>query len=230
MPDLRVSGPYSQNNRKNILLYFKNTVLIAGITGILVPLVCFPAAAFLNSRGKGITIAALTIIQILSISGGMHSLIPLYSSFNRIGLVNSYVPLIIISIYHSIPFSMFTITAWLDQMPASFRDIALIEGQSAAAYLFKIILPLSRPVLITAVMTAVLGAWNSFMAPLLFLNDDRLYTVSVKLYSFVGSIASGSPEWNIFAAASVINCLIIAVIFSRFRKPAGDTKISDFTE
>lgn len=215
---------------ENIMLYFKNTIIVAGITGLLVPLVCFPAAAFLSSRGKGLTIAVLTFIQILSISGGMHSLIPLYSSFNRIGLVNSYIPLIIITTYHSIPFSMFTISAWLERMPSSFRDIALIEGQSSGAYLLKIILPLSRPVLTTAVMTAVIGAWNSFMAPLLFLNDDRLYTISVKLYSFVGSIASGSPQWNIFAAASVINCLIIALIFSRFRKPAGDTTISDFTE
>ena len=215
---------------ERIMLYFRNTIIVAGMTGIFVPAVCFPAAVWLNNRGRGMTVAALTFIQILSITGGMHSLIPLYSSFERIGLVNSFIPLIIISIYHSIPFSMFTITSWLNQMPRAFRDIALIEGLNPGAYLFKIILPLSRPVLTTAVMAAVIGAWNSFMAPLLFLNDDALYTISVKLYSFVGSIASGTPAWNIFAAASVINCLIIAVAFSKFRKPAGETKISDFTE
>ncbi|MDC7228074.1 MAG: ABC transporter permease subunit [Spirochaetales bacterium] len=215
---------------ENILIYFRNTILVAGLTGILVPLVCFPAAAWLNSKGRVATAAALTFIQILSITGGMHSLIPLYSSFERIGMVNSYTPLIIISIYHSIPFSMFTITAWLEQMPASFRDIALVEGLSPLGWLGRIVLPLSRPVLTTAVMTAVLGAWNSFMAPLLFLNDDSLYTISVKLYSFVGSIASGAPEWNIFAAASVVNCAIIAAVFSRFIKPAGHTRLSDFTE
>ena len=215
---------------ENILLYFKNTILVAGITGLLAPLVCFPAAVWLNSRGKGATLAALAFIQILSITGGMHSLIPLYSSFERVGLVNSYIPLIIISVYHSLPFSMFTITAWLQQMPSSFRDIALLDGLTPTAWLGRIILPLSRPVITTAVMSAVIGAWNSFMAPLLFLNDDRLYTISVKLYSYIGSIASGTPAWNIFAAASVINCLIIALVFSRFRKPAGETAISDFTE
>ncbi len=215
---------------ENIMLYFRNTIILSGLTGLLVPIVCFPAAVWLNSRGRGTTIAALTFIQILSITGGMHSLIPLYSSFERIGLVNSYVPLIIISIYHSIPFSMFTITAWLGRMPRAFRDIALLEGQPAGAYLFRIILPLSRPVITTAVMTAVISAWNSFMAPLLFLNDEKLYTISLKLYSFVGSIASGAPEWNIFAAASVVNCVIIAVVFSGFKKPVGDTSLGDFTE
>ena len=215
---------------ENIMLYFRNTLLVAGFTGILVPAVCFPAALWLNNRGKGTTVAALTFIQILSIIGGMHSLIPLYASFERIGLVNSYIPLIIISVYHSIPFSMFTITAWLDRLPRSFRELALTEGAGAGRYLVKVIFPLSTPVLITSVMTAVIGAWNAFMAPLLFLNDDRMYTISVKLYSFVGSIASGSPEWNIFAAASVINCLIIALIFSRFRKPAGSTQLSEFNE
>ena len=215
---------------ENIFLYFKNTLIVAGLTGLFIPIVSFPAALFLNNRGKAFTIGFLTFIQILGITGGMHSLIPLYSAFSRAGLVNSYFPLIIISVYHSIPFSLFTITAWLERMPKAFRDIALIEGQRPVLYLLKIIIPLSKPVMITAFMTAFIGAWNSFMAPLLFLNDDNLYTISVKLYSFVGSIASGSPEWNIFAAASVINCLIIALVFSRFKKPAGETSISEFTE
>ncbi len=229
-PHAGISGYSSVIFDENIFLYFKNTIFIAALTGIAVPIVCFPAAIWLNSRGKGITIAALTIIQILSITGGMHSLIPLYASFRRAGLVNSYLPIVIISVYHSIPFAMFTITAWLERMPGSFKDIALLEGQPSISYMTKIILPLSGPVLITAVMTAVLGAWNSFMAPLLFLNDDQMFTISVKLYSFVGSIASGAPEWNIFAAASVINCIIIALLFSRFRKPVGETGISDFTD
>ena len=216
--------------KENIMLYFRNTVFVAGITGLLVPLVCFPAAIWLHSRGRGATVTALAFIQILSITGGMHSLIPLYSSFERIGLVNSYIPLIIISVYHSLPFSMFTITAWLEQLPSSFRDIALLDGMTPSAWLGRIILPLSRPVLTTAVMAAVTGAWNSFMAPLLFLNSDSLYTISVKLYSYIGSIASGTPAWNIFAAASVVNCLIIGLVFSRFRKPAGETSISEFTE
>ncbi|MBI9106133.1 MAG: ABC transporter permease subunit [Spirochaetales bacterium] len=215
---------------ENIFLYFKNTLIVAGLTGLLIPAVSFPAAVFLNSRGKAFTIGFLTFIQILGITGGMHSLIPLYSAFSRAGLVNSYLPLIIISIYHSIPFSLFTITAWLERMPKAFRDIALLEGQRPLIYLLRIILPLSKPVLITSFMTAFIGAWNSFMAPLLFLNNEKLYTISVKLYSFVGSIASGSPEWNIFAAASVINCLIIALVFSRFKKPVGETGLSEFTE
>ena len=215
---------------ENIMLYFRNTLIVAGITGLLTPAVCFPAALWLNNRSRGTTIAALTLIQILSIIGGMHSLIPLYASFERLGLVNSFIPLIIISIYHAIPFSMFTITAWLDRLPHSFREQALLDGAKAGSYLLKVILPLSGPVLITSFMTAVNGAWNAFMAPLLFLNDDRMYTISVKLYSFVGSIASGAPEWNVFAAASVVNCLIIALIFSRFKGPAGRTSLSDFTD
>lgn len=215
---------------ENIFLYFRNTLIVAGLTGILIPIVSFPAALFLHNRGKAFTAGFLTFIQILGITGGMHSLIPLYSAFSRVGLVNSYLPLIIISVYHSIPFSLFTITAWLDRMPRAFRDIALLDGQSPVGYMLKIIMPLSKPVMVTAFMTAFIGAWNGFMAPLLFLNDERLYTISVKLYSFVGSIAGGSPEWNIFAAASVINCLIIALVFSRFKKPAGDAPVSEFTE
>jgi multiple sugar transport system permease protein len=215
---------------ENIFLNFRNTLLISGLTGAIIPLVSFPAALFLNSRGKAFTAFFLTFLQILGITGGMHSLIPLYSIFSRAGMVNSYLPLIIISLYHSIPFSLFTITIWLENLPASLKDIALVEGQKPLGYLVKIVIPLSVPVMLTSVMTAFTGAWNSFMAPLLFLNDERLYTISIKLYSFAGSIAGGSPQWNVFAAASVINCLIIVLIFIRFRKPVGETQISDFND
>ena len=212
---------------ENILLYFRNTIIVAGLTGLLIPAVSFPAALFLSSRGRAFSAGFLTFLQLLGITGGMHSLIPLYSAFSRIGMIDSFLPLVIISLYHGLPFALFTISAWLEKFPGSLRDIALMEGVQPGTFLIRIVLPLSVPVLITAVMTAFIGAWNGFMAPLLFLNDERLYTISVKLYSFVGNIAGGSPEWNIFAAASVINCLIIILIFSWFRRPAGNTKIAD---
>ena len=211
----------------HIMHYFRNTLIVSALTGILTPAACFPAAAWLNSRGRAFTAAAITLVQIVSIAGGMHSLIPLYEIFRKASLVNSFVPLIIIGAYHSVPVAIFTITAWLDRMPVSFKEAAFVEGMGQFSYLMKILVPLSFPVIITSFMAAFISAWNSFMVPLLFLNEERLYTVSIKIYSLIGSIASGTPAWNIFAAVSVINCLIIVFIFSWFRKPVGKTGIAD---
>jgi multiple sugar transport system permease protein len=212
---------------ENILRFFFNTLVVAGITAILVPFFTFPAAAGLAGKKGKLPGAFLTFIQIVGITGGMHSLIPLYSLFASMRLINSYIPIILIYITHSIPFSIFTIKAYLDDIPSSFKDAARLEGLSSLKYITRILVPVSIPAVTTSIMVAFMSAWNGFLVPLLFLNDDSKYTISVKLFSMVGSVASGNPRWNLFAAASIFNCLIIGLVFLRFRKPVQTTSLKD---
>lgn len=214
---------------EGILKYFFNTLIIAGLTALLLPVLIFPGAVWLNKLGRTKTLALLGFLQILGISGGMHSLIPLYRIFMHLGLINSYIPLILIYLYHSIPFSLFILTAFLEGIPSTFKDLAKIEGMSALAYTFKILLPLSMAPLVTSIMVAFISGWNGFQAALLFLNDEKMYTISLKLYSYVGNLGSGSPVWNLFAAASVVNTLFIGILFIRFKNPMGKSPLSDST-
>ncbi|MBN2050444.1 MAG: ABC transporter permease subunit [Spirochaetales bacterium] len=213
---------------EGILRYFLNTLLVSGITGLIIPCIAFPAASFLSSAGKKFSGGFLTFIQILGISGGMHALIPLYYIFSRLHLIDSYLPLVLIYLDHAVPFSLFTMTEYLRTFPEGLKETAKLEGMGPFSYMWKILLPLSIPVVVTSVMVAFLGAWNGFMPPLLFLNDDTRYTISVKLYTFIGSIASGAPKWGLFSAASVINCLFIGLLFARFRRPLGSTALEDY--
>ena len=214
----------------NILQYFFNTFLISGTTAIILPLLVFPGAVWLNRVGKKKTLAFLGFIQILGIAGGMHSLIPLYRIFQSMGMINTYIPLILIYLYHAMPFSLFILTAYLETIPPSYRELAIVEGIPPITYTFKILLPLSVPPIVTAIMAAFIGGWNGFQAPLLFLNDENLYTISLKLYSYVGNLGSGSPVWNYFAAASVVNTIFIGLLFLRFKDPMGSSPISESTE
>jgi ABC-type glycerol-3-phosphate transport system permease component len=111
--------------------------------------------------------------------------------------------------------------------PPSFKDAARLEGLGRFGYLARIQLPLTLPAIIAAAMVAFLSAWNGFMAPLVFLDDDAKYTIAVKLHAYVGSIASGSPKWNRFAAASIVNIAIVGALFWRFKKPLRSTALSD---
>ena len=218
---------YTVLTEENILRFFLNTLIVAGLTGLIIPFFTFPAAAGLAGRKGQLSGSFLTFIQIVGITGGMHSLIPLYSLFASMGLINSYLPIILIYITHSIPFSLFTIKAYLDDIPASFKDAARIEGLTSLRYIVRILVPVSIPAITTSVMVAFMSAWNGFLVPLLFLNDDSKYTISVKLFSMVGSVASGNPKWNLFAASSIFNCLIIGLVFLRFRRPVQTTSLKD---
>lgn len=212
---------------EGILRYFLNTFFVAGITAIILPLLIFPAAVQLDKAGTGRTIAFLGFIQIIGIAGGMHSLIPLYRIFRGLAMINTYFPLILIYLYHGIPFSLFILTAYLKTFPSSFRDLAKLEGMSEISYGFRILLPLSVPPLITAVMMVFISGWNGFQAPLLFLNDEELYTISLKLFGYVGKLGTGRSVWNLFAAASVVNTLFIGGLFFRFKNMMAYSPVSE---
>jgi multiple sugar transport system permease protein len=214
---------------ENILKYFINTLIVAGLTALLLPVLIFPGAVWLNKLGRTKTLTLLGFLQILGIAGGMHSLIPLYRIFMNLGLINSYIPLILIYLYHSIPFSLFILTAYLETIPSVFKDLAKIEGMSSISYTFRILLPLSMAPLLSSVMVAFISGWNGFQAALLFLNDERMYTISLKLYSYVGNLGSGSPVWNLFAAAAVVNTLFIGLLFIRFKNPMEKSPLSEST-
>jgi len=206
---------------------FLNTLVLAGITALALPFIAFPGAVYLVNRGKKATLLFLGALQLFSLAGGIHSLVPLYALFRRAGLIDTYLPLILIYLYHGLPFALFVLTGYLETLPPQFRDLALLEGVKPSAYTWKILVPLSLPPVITASMVAFLGAWNGFTAPLLFINSERLYPVSLRLYSWVGSLGSGAPLWNLFAAASLINTAIITLLFIRFKNPMKTTPLGE---
>ena len=215
---------------EGILRHFLNTLLLSGSTAVLLPLIIMPAAYYLLHRGNRTAFGVLTFLQILGLYGGMHSLIPLYSFFRRLHLIDSYIPLVMIYLNHAIPSALFTTLAYMEKIPASFEDQARLEGVSAFQYLRLILFPVSLPIIGVNMVLAFIAAWNGFMAPLLFLNTEGSFPISVKLFSLVGNLASGFPKWNLFAAASLINCLILSVLLYRVRKPINDSSLQSIME
>jgi multiple sugar transport system permease protein len=215
---------------EGILRYFLNTLLVAAATAAIIPLVSFPAATYLARSRPSFSSGVLTFVQVMGIVGGMHSLIPLYAIFRTLGLIDSYVPLVLVYLTHSLAFSLFTMRSYLISIPNSFWENARIEGMRPVSFMVRILFPLSLPVVTTAVMVAFLNAWNGFLVPLLFLNDDSRYTISIKLYSLIGAIASGNPKWNLFAAASIVNVALLSIIFWRFRRPLQHTALVEHEE
>jgi ABC-type glycerol-3-phosphate transport system permease component len=213
-----------------IFRYIGNTLLVAAPTAVFVPVVCFPAAMWLARARPGRSRSALTAIQVVSVTGGMHALVPLYIVFRRLHLIDTYVPLIIVAVAHTVPFAVFTMRAFLMEVPESLAEQAALEGVSRFRYTAKILLPLSRPVITTSMLLGFLNAWNGFLVPLLFLNDDTRYTISVKLYGLVGTIAQANPRWGVYTAASIVNMAIILVLFFAARKHLGETALAYASE
>ena len=212
---------------EGILRYFWNTFLAAGATALLIPAFTLPAALALSRAKADRSAKAFAFLQALGMTGGIHSLIPLFILFRILGLLGGYVPLVTVYLFHALPFSLFTLKTFLDRLPPSYEEEAALEGMKPLSYILRIIAPLAAPALAAAMMTAFISAWNGFLVPLVFLTDDRLYTIGVKLHSYVGSVASGNPRWNVFAAASVVNMIFVGLLLWRFKNPLRQNDLAD---
>ena len=194
------------------------------------PALALPAALRLRSFRAGTKAWAFALVQALGSAGGMHSLVPLYVLFRSLGMTDSYVPIVIVYLFHAAPFALFTTAAFLAGLPPGLEEAAELEGAGPWARLRLVILPLAWPAVATCAMTAFLAAWNGFLAPLLFLSDDAKYPIGLRLHAYVGSVASGAPRWNRFAAASLVNLALIGLVFHRFRAPLSNADAAEREE
>jgi multiple sugar transport system permease protein len=109
-------------------------------------------------------------------------------------------------------------------IPKELDEAAEIDGCSHFGIFFRIILPLIRPALITATIFSFYWTWEDFLTPLVYLNEPKLYTISVALRSFAD--ASGSTDWGaIFAmsALSLVPVFLVFIVFQRYLVPGIST-------
>ncbi len=215
---------------EDIIIYFMNSLRLSLPVAAITPLLCLPTAFYMTKKSSKATNTLLAILSFTGVFGGMHTLIPLYAVFRQIQLHMSFIPLTLIYVFQSIPFSLFTIKSYLDSMPHSMSEFARLEGMGQFGYIFKIVLPLSLPAFFTAFMLSFLSAWNGFLAPLIFIDSENLYPISLKISSYVGSIASGNPKWNLFASLSILNMVIIIILFLYIKKPLKHTELSTYSD
>lgn len=205
-----------------------NTLVVALPTALLVPLVVFPAASWAARRDRRASRFVLLAVQAVGMSGGLHLLIPLYWLFRQAGLIGTRVPLVAVYLLHALPLPLLASSEYLRGLPPGLEDQARLDGVSTLGYLLRVLVPLSLPVIAASAIIGFLGAWNGFLAPLVFLADDARYPISLKLFSLVGNIASGSPRWNLFAAGSLVNLALIASLTALLRRPLRTTALSQF--
>ncbi|MEE9410239.1 MAG: ABC transporter permease subunit, partial [Candidatus Heimdallarchaeota archaeon] len=114
---------------------------------------------------------------------------------------------------HTIPLGLWIIKGYIDSLPKELDESAQIMGNSPLRVLRKIILPLSGPAVAIAFILNFLAAWNGFLLAFVMLQSSSKYTLPIKLYTFIGSIESSSPEWGMFAAASILVIIPLLVVF-----------------
>ncbi|MHA1168602.1 MAG: carbohydrate ABC transporter permease [Candidatus Hodarchaeales archaeon] len=136
-------------------------------------------------------------------------IIPLYMELNRFGFVGSLLGIILPFLIQ--PFSVFLCTEFMRSIPDDYLDAARIDGYSEIQIFRKIVLPLSLPVISVMIVINFIGNWNSFLWPLLLLDQPELRTLPLGMNQVVSNI----EEWMgvMLALATVIVVPIFVILF-----------------
>src|SRR5690625_2205004 len=170
--------------------------------------------AFSKGNFKGRKILFLIVLGTLMIPIEPR-LIPLYTLFNKVHLLNTFWPLILPPLINGM--LIFLCKQYFDQLPDTLREAAQIDGAGEFKVFFRVYLPLAGPIAATMVILAFIWSWNDFMWPLVVLNDQNLHTVPLYLASF--SLENGTSLGGLtmaLAAASILPIVILYLFLQRY--------------
>ena len=138
------------------------------------------------------------------------TMVPIFVIFARLGWVDTFLPLVVPQLFAN-AFYVFLMRQFFLSIPPQLDEAARIDGCSDWDIYRRIILPLSRPVMATVGLFCFLGAWNDYLGPLIYLADERKYTLSLALASF--SSQYGSYPGMLMAVTTVMTVPIIVLFF-----------------
>lgn len=143
-------------------------------------------------------------------------LIPQYIIFHKLGLVNTFVPLMLPSFLGTTPFFIYLMVQFVRGIPKDLDEAAAIDGCSTYRLFASVILPLTRPALITISIFSFYWTWNDFFSQTIYLNNPNLYTVPIGLNMFMDNM--GNSQWGDLFAMSIVSVIPVLVIFIFFQR------------
>lgn len=138
-------------------------------------------------------------------------LIPQYILFAKLGWLDSYLPLVIPNFMATNAFFIFLMVQFMKALPTELDDAAQIDGCGPFRTFWKVIMPLCLPAMATTAIFTFISSWNEFFGPLLYLQNQDLYTVPLALRSFMDS--EGQSSWGQMFAMSVVSLAPIIGFF-----------------
>lgn len=191
------------------LLYFKNTLIIVFFTcvGAVMSnsLIAYGFSRIEWKYRDGVFILVLATLMLPF----QVIMVPLFLIFKDIGWIGTFYPLIIPHFFGN-PFFIFLLRQFFIGIPKELSESAKMDGASELTIFLRIILPLSKPILATVVIFQFIEAWRDFLGPLIFLSDNRLYTLSLGVQQIM---SENDPRWALLMAVGVAMTLPVIIIF-----------------
>ena len=142
------------------------------------------------------------------------TMVPLYVMFAHSGLLNTYWAIFLPYVL-GVPASVFLMRQYFMTIPKEVMEAARLDGCSESRILWRIVVPISRPIIITATLLAFVFGWNNFLWPLIVTNSNSLNVLSVGTANLNSNFAN---QWNLVLAASLVALIPMVILFAVFQK------------
>jgi multiple sugar transport system permease protein len=198
----------------NILTYFSNSFFYSALSLVVALLLAsFAGYALSRFHFPGKRVFLLLIIVNMSIPL-LSSLLPLFTIFSGLKLVNQWLTLPVIYVAHRLPLATWIMLNFFKTVPKSLEESAFIDGLSQFKSIFYILLPLSKPGLMTAGLFSFLFSWNDYLGAVFMTSSTQFRTLPVAMHSYLGFYGR---EWGPLCGAGIVGIIPVIVLYIVFR-------------
>lgn len=206
------------SNTRFLRSLLNSTIVAASVTILSLAIGASAAYALGRFQFRGRTpvlyiVLAMTMFPAVAVLGGLFTLV------NRLDMYNSLRSLVFSYLIFTLPFTVWVLTSFFQQMPRDLEEAAYVDGATPFQTFWKVLLPLSAPGLVTTGLLAFIAAWNEFLYALSFLQTPEHFTITLAIFNFSPQTGGGFEiPWGQMMAATVIVTLpliILTLIFQR---------------
>lgn len=198
-----------------VLQFIINTVIIAGSATVLVLLVSIPAAYYLarfRFRTRNLVLLLVLATQMFAPTS---MVIGIYREMVALGLVNTYLALILVNAGFYLAFSVWILSGFFATIPKEVEEAAMIDGCTRLQVLRRVTLPLAMPGLVTAIIFTFITAWNEFVVALTLSSSPDVQPLTVGITGFIGLY---EVQWHYVFAVSLIAIVPVVALFISIEK------------
>jgi multiple sugar transport system permease protein len=191
--------------------WLRVSLVVAAASTALVILAAVPAAYYTaRHRFRGRT-AFLFLMLVTQMFSPTTLVVGLHREFFELDLINTYAALVVTNAAFSLAFAIWILRAFFASIPREIEEAAAVDGCGRLRVLLRIVLPLSLPGVVTAVIFAFIAAWNEYVVALTLMTDPDKKPLTVGITSYVTAYVQ---HWNSLFAASIIAIVPVVVLFA----------------
>lgn len=202
--------------KMDFLQYLQNTIWVSVLPVfgqlLAVPLVVYSITK-IDWKGAKIIFPLVLITMMIP---WQVTQIPMYTTWSKLGFVNTFVPLVLPAFFGS-PYYIYLMRQFMKGISNSLIDAARIDGANDLTILYRVVMPLCKPIIVTVALLVFIAAWNDFNGPLMYLQQSDKYTLSVGLQN-VMSNNTLKRQYNLVMAAVTLFSLPLMIVFAIFQK------------